>query len=173
MMRIWYSVAMSLDGFIAGEQGEYDWIPPEPEIDWGGFSARFDTVLMGRRSYEAALATPGGGKMPGMRVWVFSETLRPEDHPAVTIVRGDLTAAMQTIRETARKDIWLFGGGNLFRSLLAQGHVDYLEIALVPVLLGKGLPMLPATGSTQALQLIASHLYPQSGIMMLTYEVER
>ena len=56
MRRIRYSVAMSLDGFIAGPQGEYDWIPNEPEIDWGAFMARFDTVLMGRRSYEATLA---------------------------------------------------------------------------------------------------------------------
>ncbi len=151
MMRVWYSVAMSLDEFIAGKQGEHDWIPPEPEIDWGKFPSLFDTVLMGRRSYEAALAAPGGGKMPGMRIWGFSETLRAEDHPAVTIVRGDLREVLQTIRETARKNIWLFGGGNLFRSLLEQGQVDYLEIALVPVLLGKGVPMLPATRQPQTL----------------------
>ena len=89
--------------------------------------------------------------MPGMRIWGFSETLRAEDHPAVTIVRGDLREVLQTIRETARKNIWLFGGGNLFRSLLEQGQVDYLEIALVPVLLGKGVPMLPATTQPQTL----------------------
>ena len=81
MMRVWYSVAMSLDGFIAGEQGEHDWIPPEPEIDWGEFASLFDTVLMGRRSCEAALAAPGGGKMPGMRIWGLSETLRAEGSP--------------------------------------------------------------------------------------------
>jgi dihydrofolate reductase len=69
----------------------------------------------------------------------------------VTIVRGDLREVLQTIRETARKNIWLFGGGNLFRSLLEQGQVDYLEIALVPVLLGKGVPMLPATRQPQTL----------------------
>ena len=63
MRRIRYSVAMSLDGFIAGPQGEYDWIPNEPEIDWGAFMARFDTMLMGRRSYEAALAAPGGNRV--------------------------------------------------------------------------------------------------------------
>ena len=69
----------------------------------------------------------------------------------MTIVRGDLREVLQTIRETARKNIWLFGGGNLFRSLLEQGQVDYLEIALVPVLLGNGMPMLPATRQPQTL----------------------
>ena len=81
MRRIRYSVAMSLDGFIAGPQGEYDWIPNEPEIDWGAFMARFDTVLMGRRSYEAALAGPGGSLFSSMRTYVFSRTLRPRTIP--------------------------------------------------------------------------------------------
>ena len=69
----------------------------------------------------------------------------------MTIVRGDLREGLQTIRETARKNIWLFGGGNLFLTLLEQGQVDYLEIALVPVLLGKGVLMLPATRQPQTL----------------------
>jgi hypothetical protein len=66
MRRVRYSVAMSLDGFIAGPQGEYDWIPNEPAIDWGTFMTRFDTVLMGRRSYEATLAASGGSALPAM-----------------------------------------------------------------------------------------------------------
>jgi dihydrofolate reductase len=172
MRRIWYCVAMSLDGFIAGPKGEYDWIPAEPEIDWGAFMDRFDAVLMGRRSYEAALATPGGGAMPGMRTYVFSRTLRPEDHPGVTIVRDNAPPALASLRQAPGKEIWLFGGGDLFRSLLEIGEVDMIEVGLVPILLGQGVPFLPGLDLVARLRLIETRRYP-TGIMMLTYELAR
>lgn len=171
MRRIWYCVAMSLDGFIAGPNGEYDWIPDEPEIDWGPFMIRFDTLLMGRRSYEASLAAPGGGAMPGLRSYVFSRTLRPEDHPTVTMVR-DVSAALTSLRQAPGKDIWLFGGGVLFRTLLELGEVDMIEIGLVPILLGSGIPVLPGLDRAAKLRLTDTRRYP-TGIMMLTYEVEK
>ncbi|MEO8088847.1 MAG: dihydrofolate reductase family protein [Gemmatimonadales bacterium] len=173
MRRIWYSAAMSLDGFIAGPQGEYDWIPNEPEIDWGAFMARFDTVLMGRQSYEAVLAAPGGAGLPAMPTYVFSRTLRPEDHPGVTIVGTDLEPKMADLRRGGDgKDIWLWGGGELFRSLLERGYVDMVEVGLVPVLLGRGVPFLPGLGKRAALRLAETRRYP-TGIMLLTYEVAR
>jgi dihydrofolate reductase len=173
MRRIRYSVAMSLDGFIAGPQGQYDWIPNEPEIDWGAFMARFDTVLMGRRSYEMALSAPGGASLPGMPTYVFSRTLRPEDHPGVTVVRGEIDDTIATLRQAQGKEIWLFGGGGLFRSLLARGHVDVVEVGLVPVLLGGGIPFLPAPASGARLRLVEHTAYSTSGIVMLTYEVRK
>jgi dihydrofolate reductase len=172
MRRIRYSVAMSLDGFIAGPQGEYDWIPNEPEIDWTGFMARFDTVLMGRRSYEAALAAPSGS-LPSMPTYVFSRTLRPKDHPGVTIVGNDLESRMEDLRRgRGDKEIWLFGGGGLFRSLLERGYVDVVEVGLVPVLLGRGIPFLPRLGTRALLRLTDTRRYP-TGIMLLTYEIAR
>jgi len=164
---------MTLDGFIAGPQGEYDWIPNEPQIDWGAFMARFDTVLMGRRSYEAALAVPGGSVLSTMRTYVFSRTLRPKDHPGVTIVGTDLGPTMENLRRgPGGKDIWLFGGGQLFRSLLEQGYVDVVEVGLVPVLLGRGIPFLPGLGTKVELRLTDMRRYP-TGIMLLTYEIAR
>jgi dihydrofolate reductase len=172
MRRILYSVAMSLDGFIAGPQGEYDWIPNEPEIDWKAFSARFDTVLMGRKSYEAASSSGYG--MPGMKTYVFSRTLPPgRQKKKVTIVGDDLDNVISELRRTPGKEIWLFGGGELFRSLLDRGHVDIVEIGLVPVLLGGGIPFLPNPASRARLRLTEHRLYTKTGIMMLTYEVVR
>ncbi|MGH7720569.1 MAG: dihydrofolate reductase family protein [Gemmatimonadaceae bacterium] len=172
MRRIWYSVATSLDGFIAGPRGEYDWIPDEPDIDWGAFMARFDTVLMGRRSYEVAGSTPGS--MPSMKTYVFSRTLRQEDHSDVTIVSdGEIDETIAALRRASGKGIWLFGGGELFRSLLARGHVDLVEVGLVPVLVGGGLPFLPPPATRTRLRLVDKNTYAKSGIMMLTYEVER
>jgi dihydrofolate reductase len=172
MRHIWYCVAMSLDGFIAGPNGEYDWIPNEPEIDWGAFMGRFDTVLMGRRSYEAALAAPGGGAMPGMQTYVYSRTLQPNAHPKVTIVGDDAAATLASLRQAPGKDIWLFGGGDLFRSLLQLGEVDMIEVGLVPALIGRGIPFLPGLDRVARLRLTETRRYP-TGIMMLTYEVAK
>ena len=68
MRRVVYSVAMSLDGFIAGPNGEYDWISQDPTIDWGAFMGRFDTMLVGRKTFAAA---SGGGPSHGMRTTFF------------------------------------------------------------------------------------------------------
>ena len=171
MRQVSYCVAMSLDGFIGGPNGEYDWIPAEPEIDWAAFMNRFDTVLMGRRSYEAALAGPG--VMPGMQTFVFSRTLRAEDHPGVMIVNDDQVAeTLESLRRAPGKEIWLFGGGDLFRSLLQQGEVDKIEVGLAPVLLGQGIPFLPSLDRIAPLRLTETRRYP-SGILMLTYDVAK
>src|SRR4051794_29476256 len=112
MRRIRYAVAMSLDGFIAGPNGESDWIIMDPEIDFNELFSRFDTVLMGRRTFAAALTQGGdGGVMPGIKSIVVSRTLRPVDYPDVTIIADDLEATLTRLRAEPGKDIWLFGGG--------------------------------------------------------------
>ena len=106
---------------------------------------RFDTVLMGRRSYEASMANPGGPAMPGVGTYVFSRTLRPEDHPSVTIVNENLPATLATLRQTPGKEIWLFGGGELFRSLLQLGEVDRIEVGLARCSSAMEFPFSPAS----------------------------
>jgi len=167
--RVRLSVAMSLDGFIAGPNGEYDWIPMDPEVDFAEMFSGFDTVLMGRRSYEAALALGQVG-MPGMRVIVFSRSLRQEDHPDVTISRSP-AASIRELQTAPGKDLWLYGGGELFRSVLEAGLVDQLEIAVVPVLLGAGLPLLPGGALQTRLSLVSHRVYGTSGMALHTYAV--
>ena len=173
MRRICYSVAMSLDGYIAGPKGEADWIRLDPEIDFGELFSRFDTALMGRRSFEAALAMGGVPAMPGMRTVVVSRTLRPEDHPDVTVIRGDLAAEVSALRTAPGKDIWLFGGAALFGSLLVPGLVDAVEVAVIPVLLGGGIPLLPAGAARAGLRLVGHRVYRATGTVFLEYAVER
>src|SRR5436305_2060453 len=118
MRKIVYSVAMSLDGYVAGPNGEADWITMDPEIDFAALFARFDTVLMGRKTYEQARAMGGGAAMPGVTSVVASRTLRPEDCPGATVIGDGLADRVRELRAARGKDIWLFGGGVLFRSLL-------------------------------------------------------
>lgn len=171
MRRVRYVVAVSVDGYIAGPNGEADWIIMDPAIDFGALFAQFDTFLMGRRTFEM-MARQGQAATPGVKTYVFSRTLRPEDHPDVTIVAGNISATMATLREAAGKDIWLFGGGSLFRSLLDAGHVDTVEIAVIPVVLGGGIPLLPSPAKQTKLVLIGNKVY-KTGIVTLEYAVEK
>src|SRR5688572_9149752 len=138
MRRIRYAVAMSLDAYIAGPNGESDWIIMDPEIDFGEMFKSFDTILMGRRTFEVATNRGGNGPMPGMKTIVVSRTMRPEDYPKITIVADRVEETLARLRAEPGKDIWLFGGGSLFRSLLDARLVDTVEVALMPILLGGG-----------------------------------
>jgi dihydrofolate reductase len=168
--RIRYHVACSLDGYIADEAGGADWIIHEPEIDFAGIFAQFDTLLMGRRTYEPMIGASGPGT-GDKEVVVVSRTLRPEDHPGVTIVSDRLEERVRELRALPGKDIWLFGGGELFRSLLELGLVDSVEPAIIPVVLGAGRPFLPGPAIQRRLTLTSHRVFP-SGIVWLEYAVQ-
>ncbi len=78
MRQLRYSVAASLDGYIAGPNGEYDWIVIDPEIDFAALTNSFDAMVMGRKSYEAVRRMGGGPATRSMPVYVLSRTLRQE-----------------------------------------------------------------------------------------------
>lgn len=109
--------------------------------------------------------------MPGMRAIVFSQSLRQADHPGVTISRSP-TDAIRELRAAPGKDLWLFGGGEIFRNFLEAGLVDQLEIAVVPMLLGAGLPLLPGGAAHTRLSLVAHRVYASTGIALHTYSVD-
>ena len=173
MRRVRYNVAASLDGYIAGPDGEFDWIPNDPTVDFAGLFARVDTVLLGRRTYELVLRTPEAPAWPpGTRIYVFSRTLRASDHPGVTIVASDAGDVVAALRAEEGGEIWLFGGGELFASLLAAGQVDAVEVTVVPVLLGRGVPLLPGGPGRTKLDFERSQVYA-SGMVALHYAVQR
>lgn len=170
MRRVRFSVAMSLDGYIAGPKGESDWIIMDPDIDFGALMGAFDTILLGRKTYEVTRQQGGGPETPGMQAYVFSRTLRQADCPNVT-VSDNPAETLAAIKTTSGKDVWLFGGGALFSSLLRLGLVDSVEVAIIPVLLGGGLPLLPHPASTAKLKLAKHRIYEKTGTVSLEYSV--
>lgn len=162
-------LAMSLDGYIADPNGGYDWIVMDPEIDFGAMFKRYDAVLMGRKSYAAAQGQGYG--MPGPKAYVFSKTLKREDCPGATVSR-DPEKTVTALKKEKGKDIWLFGGGELFKSLLQLQLVDAVEVAIIPVLLGDGLPMLPKSRYRANLKLTQQRLFKTTGTLLLNYDVK-
>jgi dihydrofolate reductase len=173
MRKIIYSVATSLDGYLSGPNGEIDWMVMDPEIDFAASISRFDTILMGRKTYEKAVAMQGSGAMPGMKCVVVSTTVQPENAVGCEVIGRDVPNEIAALRAMPGKDIWLFGGGALFASLLEMGFVDTVEVAIIPALLGGGIPMLPTQSMWRSLRLANSHVYQKTGTVLLEYSVEK
>lgn len=179
--RVCYGVAMSLDGFIAGPNGEADWITIDPETNFNEQLKRFDTMLIGRRTFDAMRAQGGDGSMPGMQVYVFSRTLGAEARGArgqgpgareKVKIADNPAEVVAALRSQPGKEIALFGGGSLFRSLVEAELVDTVEVAVIPVLLGEGIPLMAPPAKRVRLKLTGSRLYAKTGTMLLEYEVQ-
>jgi dihydrofolate reductase len=172
MRKVIFGGAMSLDGYIAGPNGEYDWIVMDPDVDFAAMAGRFDTYLIGRKTYEAMRRMGSdGAAAPGTENIVFSRTLKPAEHPAITL-RTDAVREVAELRRRDGKDIALFGGGELFRSLLDAGLVDRIEVGVVPVLLGGGIPLLASPAQRAKLTLCGHRIYEKTGSVGLEYDIE-
>ncbi|NBE96169.1 dihydrofolate reductase [Nonomuraea sp. KC401] len=158
MRKLTYYVATSIDGYIAGPNGEMDFYPvaddlaawinarlpetvPAPIRAQTGFDApnqRFDTVLMGRGTYEIGLETGTTNPYPHMRQYVISNTIKSVDEPAIELVPGDPLGLVRRLKQEDGLDIWLCGGGNVAAQLLPE--IDELIIKCYPVVAGAGIP---------------------------------
>lgn len=171
MKTLRYSVASSLDGFIAGPNGEYDWIVIDPDIDFAAMYASFSGLVMGRRSYEVSLATGSGGD--AMPTYVYSRTLPEGERNGVTFSRDAVSHVRALKAAGDGKPLWLWGGGDLFRQLADAGLVDGVDVAVIPVLLGGGIPLIATPGPKLSLRLKSHRLYAKTGTLMLEYDVEK
>jgi len=173
MRLVRFGGAMSLDGYIAGPNGEYDWILMDPDIDFAEMQSQFDTFLIGRKTFEAMARMGSDAKSsPGVQNIVLSRTLKASDYPHVT-VESDGERLVAELRVKPGKDIAIFGGGELFRSLLAADLVDRIEVAIIPVLLGGGIPLLPPPAGRAVLKLRKQRVYEKTGTIALEYDIVR
>jgi dihydrofolate reductase len=170
MRQLRYSVAASLDGYIAGPNGEFDWIVVDPDIDFAAMYAGFSALVMGRRSYDVYMAT-GGAVGPALPTYVYSRSLAEGERNGVTFV-ADAVPHVAHLKETSEgKPLWLWGGGELFRELAEAGLVDGVDVAIVPVLLGGGIPLLPTPANRLTLKLRSHRCYRKTGTLFVEYDV--
>ena len=171
MRQLRYSVASSLDGYIAGVHGEFDWIPIEQDIDFEALYARFSGLVMGRHSYDVFVST-GEASNRSMPTYVYSRSLPEGERDGITFARDAVAHVRQLKSSAESKPLWLWGGGTLFRELAGAGLVDGVELAVLPIVLGDGIPAMPAPGPRLPLRLRHHTVYPKTGTIFLDYDVE-
>jgi dihydrofolate reductase len=172
MRKVILQLAVSLDGYIEGPNGEYDWCFTDQDYGMKEFYNRIDSMFIGRKSYELML-TMDESVMPGfpkLTEYVFSTSLN-EVKPGTILIRDNIEEEVNRIKNEPGKDIWLFGGASLSSSLLNYNLVDEIILAVHPILLGKGKPLVTDIKSRIPLALTGSKVY-SSGLVMLNYSVE-
>jgi dihydrofolate reductase len=168
MRKIVAGFAISLDGYIEGANGEYDWIVMDKDFDFAGHMKRFDTFLLGRKSYDK-LRQAGNVSFPGIKSYVFSNSLEKVDK-GFTLLKGDIHKLVMNIKEQDGKEIAVYGGANLLSSLLDLNLVDELNMSIMPVILGQGKPMTDILQQRIYLKLIDTMKF-SSGTVQLIYQV--
>lgn len=167
MRKIVLNLAVSLDGFIAGPNGEYDWCLTDADYGMTEFLASTDTVLMGRKSYEIFAAY--GDTFPDKKIFVFSRTLKSSPYENVVFVADDVTGTTKALKQQKEgKNIWLYGGNEIIQQLCDQELIDEWVLSIHPVLLGDGIPLLKK-GPRKNLKLVNTVPWP-SGLVQCSYQ---
>ena len=136
MRKIILNVAVSLDGFIEGPNGEFDWCFTDQDYGMSDFMKSIDAILFGRKSYELMLKM-SKNPFPEKMKYIFSKTKKFSGDKTQSISR-DVKNEIISIKNRSGKDIWLFGGAGLVTTLINYGLVDELQLAVHPLLLGQG-----------------------------------
>jgi dihydrofolate reductase len=161
-------VAVSLDGYIARPDGAADWIIMDPEINPGAYAKAFDVIVAGRKTLPPQ-KTSGNPKSTGqVACYVFSRTLPAGKRSGVEYVNQPPSELILQLRAQPGKDIWLMGGGELAREFLKEDLVDRMDLGIMPVLLGAGIPLFPQGFPQRDFTLVKFQAY-KTGVVMASY----
>jgi dihydrofolate reductase len=174
MRIVTYGAACSLDGFIAGPDGSYDWLTMTKDAGelMSAYWKTIDTLVMGRKTWEIVAQQQRGGSPSGIVTYVFSRTLREIRRKGVHLVNEDAGEFVRRLKEEPGKGICVFGGGDFARSLFAAGVIDEVGVSIQPLLLGAGIPMFLDAGRRVALELKENRTMQGGGVYVL-YRVVR
>lgn len=167
MRKIVLFIACSLDGFIARENGDVDWLFTDQDYGYTGFFADVDTVLMGRRTYDQVL-TFGEYPYKGTEGYVFSRKRGAGKDANVTFVSDDPVDFVWKLKQGPGNVIWLVGGGELIHPFVRQNLIDEYQIFVHPVVLGSGIPLFRSPLPETWLRLERTRAF-ESGLVQLTY----
>jgi len=177
MRKLILGLAITLDGYIEGPNGEYDWCFIDQDYGLKRFFERIDAIFIGRKSYEVAQQQSeiGNGDaiisgMPALTEYVFSKTLTSVKEGAI-LISGDSVAEALRIKSERGKDIWLFGGASLYDAFMKEGLVDELWLSVHPILLGSGKLLFSRQDGRTKLKLLESKTY-ETGLVSIRYSVE-
>ncbi len=171
MRKIILQLAVSLDNFIEGPNGEFDWCFTDQDYGMSEFFKRIDSIFIGRKSYELVqsmgdAATPG---FPKLTSYVFSNSLTAVKTDEI-LINGDIVFEVNKIKNKPGKDIWLFGGASLITTFMNEDLVDEIILAVHPIILGSGKPLFQNIKGRKQLNLKNVKSY-DTGLVMLTYSL--
>lgn len=192
MRDVIYYIASTLDGFIAHEDGSFDGFPwdehygaallasfPETfpahlrDVDAPPVANKwFDTVLMGRKTYEVGLREGITNPYPTLKQYVFSRTMEQSPDEHVVLISDKAAEVVRTLKHEPGNAIWLCGGADLAATLFAETLIDKLFVKLNPVVFGSGIRLFGKQIKPTALSLTSSRVF-DSGHMLLHYTVKR
>ena len=166
MRKIVLNLAISLDGFIAGTNGEYDWCFADADYGMTEFMKSIDATIMGKKSYRLLLDF--GPPYPELTNYVVTRTEGDSPYPNVVFVRDNVPSFVEGLKNKNGKNIWLFGGAEITQLLMERELIDVLMLAVHPIVLGDGLLLFGKSGSRKHFELADSIRYP-SGLVQLIY----
>ncbi|RVU01200.1 dihydrofolate reductase [Mucilaginibacter limnophilus] len=180
MKKVILNLAITLDGFIEGPNGEVDWCVMDDDMNFEAFIESVDTMFYGRVSYDGwgnfqpdENASPNEKQMwsaiHSKKKFIFSSQSRPGEK--ATYITSDVAYKVAEIKKQGDKDIWLYGGANLIKTFINLGLIDRYKISVHPVVLGSGKPLFEDLKERIGLKLIGTNVF-KSGVVELEYEPE-
>ena len=167
MRKIILNVAVSLDGFIEGPAGEYDWCFNDQDYGMTAFFEETDAIFIGRKSYDLVSAEPG--MFAGKKMYVFSDTLLPGKNEDIEVIpSANFAHAVEGIMNEAGGNIWLFGGASLVSAFVQKNWITEMLLSIHPVILGSGKPLFQNVKERITLQVVGQQVY-DSGLVQIRY----
>lgn len=175
MRNIILYIAASLDGYIARDDHSLDWLPtPDAaqNLDYGytEFFDSIDTTIMGKRTYDIVRQHGVENPYPDKKNYVFTRSARHLSTDDIEFVSGDVISFTQSLKAQKGKDIWLVGGGDLNTLFLNYDLIDRIILAVIPTVLGGGIPLFARGGRETQFRLANAQHWTETGVVQMTYE---
>ncbi len=159
LRKLIYNVGISADGFIAGPNGEFDWLFTDQDYGISGFMKEIDCTVMGRKTYDIILSHDKNFFIENIH-YVFTSSSGRSSGGSVVFTDNDPEDVVSALKKEEGKNIWLVGGGEIAGKLLDVGLIDELLLSYHPVVLGKGIPLFSSAGTLQLFETTNVSQYP-------------